>query len=140
MASTPTTQAPGVKAKVEVVDLSDDDSPPPPPRNPTLDKLQACGISVSRQKVPQVPKGLKLPPGISLSPAPTGYSAGTSKRPSSVSVGGSSSSSSYSITTANEEPATKKVALPEAVIGALTAGGTSGPRKKVELELSDKQM
>lgn len=138
------TLKPSNSVKVEVVDLSDDDdSPPPAPRNATLDKLQACGISVSRQKAPQVPKGLKLPPGISLSPAPTGYSAGASKRPSTASVGGSaasSSSSSYSITTANEEPASKKVALPEAVVGALTSGGTSGPKKKVELELSDKQM
>ena len=140
MASTPTTQAPGVKAKVEVVDLSDDDSPPPPPRNPTLDKLQACGISISRQKAPQVPKGLKLPPGISLSPAPTGYSSG---RRSSVSSSGGGSGS-YSITPANDEPSPKKIALQENVASALASAAadtdTTGPRKKVELELSEKQM
>merc|ERR1719483_480489 len=96
---TPTSTPTSIKAKVEVVDLSDVDSPPPPPRNPTLDKLQACGISISRQKAPQVPKGLKLPPGISLSPAPTGYSSG--RRTSMSSSGGSGS---YSITPANDEP------------------------------------
>lgn len=139
---TPTSSAPsGVKAKIECVDLSDDDSPPPPPRNPTLDKLQACGISISRQKAPQVPKGLKLPPGISLSPAPTGYSSG---RRSSVSSSGGGGSGSYSITPANDEPSPKKIALQENVASALASAAAdndpNGPRKKVELELSEKQM
>merc|ERR1712106_209551 len=142
---TPTSSGPSLKGpsgvkKIECVDLSDDDSPPPPPRNPTLDKLQACGISISRQKAPQVPKGLKLPPGISLSPAPTGYSSGRRSSVSS-SVGGSGS---YSITPANDEPSPKKIALQENVASALASAAadnsSSGPRKKVELELSEKQM
>merc|ERR1719232_1856903 len=134
-------KGPGGKVtKIECVDLSDDDSPPPPPRNPTLDKLQACGISISRQKAPQVPKGLKLPPGISLSPAPTGYSC---VRRSSVSSSGGGSGS-YSITPANDEPSPKKIALQENVASALASAAAdndpTGPRKKVELELSEKQM
>ena len=106
---------------------------------PTLDKLKMCGISVSRQKAPSVPKGLKLPPGISLSPAPSGYAPG--RRDSGSSSG---SSSSFSIRPAAEEsrpPPPKRVALPPNVAGALAqAGDDGGPKKKVELEISDKQM
>ena len=33
------------------------------PKSATIDKLKACGISVSRQAPPKVPKGIRLPPG-----------------------------------------------------------------------------
>jgi len=59
-----------------VIKLEDDDDiievvaeVPAAPANPLLNKLKKCGISVSRQAPPKVPKGLKLPPGISLSAA-----------------------------------------------------------------------
>lgn len=102
------------KIKVEVVDLSDEDSPPPTPANPALDRLKHCGISISRQKAPTIPKGLKLPPGISLSPAPTGYSA--ARRNSDVREAGGSSS--YSIRPATEEPARAPVAPAQAAAGS----------------------
>ena len=112
-----------------MVDLSDDDEPAPP-RSATLDKLQACGISVSRQKAPQVPSNVRLPPGISIN----GVTAGSSspaprRRPAPAEPAG------YS-------PA-KRVAVDPNVASALSAGNISndsGPKKKVELELSDKQM
>ena len=129
------------REKAEVIDLSDDDSPPPPPRSATLDKLSHLGISVSRQKAPQVPKSVaaRLPPGISLSHTGSGGGGSGSKR----SAG--SSSASYTIQPAEEEPATKRVALPDNVAGALQGLGAGGspagtPRKKVELELSDAQI
>ena len=115
--------------KVEVVDLSDDDEPAPP-RSATLDKLQACGISVSRQKAPQVPSNVRLPPGISINGVTTGSSSpAPRRRPAPAEPSG------YS-------PA-KRVAVDPNVASALSAGNISndsGPKKKVELELSDKQM
>merc|ERR1711862_819574 len=92
---------------VEVVDLSDDDeSPPPPPaaKSATLEKLKACGISISKQKAPTLPQGVRLPPGISLG------SAGSSSAPKR--------SSTYNMSQSNGEPS----------------------KKKVEMELTDKQM
>ena len=119
----------------EMIDLSDDDSPPPPPRSATLDKLSHLGISVSRQKAPQIPKNVqaRLPPGISLSH--TG-SPGASKRPAA------SSNASFTMTPAADEPAPKRVAVPENVAGALAGlgGSSGGATKKVELELSDAQI
>merc|ERR1719481_706818 len=99
----------------EVIDLDDDDSPPPPPRSATLDKLSHLGISVSRQKAPQVPKSVqaRLPPGISLSHTGSGSSSGN-KRPSNV-----GSSASYTMPPATEEPPSKRVMLPDNVAGVL---------------------
>ena len=118
-----------------MIALSDDDSPPPPPRSATLDKLSHLGISVSRQKAPQIPKNVqaRLPPGISLSH--TG-SPGASKRPAA------SSNASFTMTPAPDEPAPKRVAVPENVAGALAGlgGSSGGATKKVELELSDAQI
>lgn len=110
--------------KPEVIDLSDDEEVPAPAKSATLDKLRACGISVSKQKAPQLPSNVRLPPGISLS----GSSNSSSKR-SSVSSG-------------DGDGANKRVALDHNVASALTAvGGSSNePKQKVELELSDKQM
>merc|ERR1719334_270316 len=125
----------------EVIDLEDDDSPPPPPRSATLDKLSHLGISVSRQKAPQVPKSVqaRLPPGISLSHTGSGSSSG-SKRPSNV-----GSSASYTMTPASDEPPSKRVMLPDNVAGVLAnvQSSSSQPgasKKKVELELSDAQI
>jgi len=67
------------KIKLEVVDLSTAESPPPILAKPALDRLQHCGISVTRQKAPNTPNGLKLPSGITLS---RGYS--TAQRNSDV--------------------------------------------------------
>lgn len=125
------------KEAPEIIDLDDDDSPPPPPRSATLDKLSHLGISISRQKAPQVPKNVaaRLPPGISLSH--TGSGSSSSKRSST------GSSASYTMTPAAEEPPTKRVALPEGVAATL-AGISNSPagssKKKVELELSDAQI
>ena len=89
----------------------------------TLDKLRACGISVSKQKAPPLPTNVRLPPGISLS-----GSADSGPKRCSVS--------------SNRDSANKKVALDHNVASAITAvGNTSNePKQKVELELSDKQM
>ena len=125
------------KETPECIDLDDDDSPPPPPRSATLDKLSHLGISVSRQKAPQVPKSVqaRLPPGISLSH--TGSSGSSNKRPAA------SGSASYTMTPAQDEPAPKRVALPDNVAGALASvsqSPASASKKKVELELSDAQI
>jgi len=116
--------------KVEVVDLSDDESPPPPPaaKSATLEKLKACGISISKQKAPSLPQGVRLPPGISLG------SAGSSSAPKR--------SSSYSMSQSNGEPSNKRVAVAPNVASALAsvASDPSEPKKKVEMELTDKQM
>ena len=117
--------------KVEVVDLSDDDeSPPPPPaaKSATLEKLKACGISISKQKAPTLPQGVRLPPGISLG------SAGSSSAPKR--------SSSYNMSQSNGEPSNKRVAVNPNVASALAsvASDPSEPKKKVEMELTDKQM
>jgi len=105
------------RIKVEVVDLSDEESPPTTPGNPALDRLKNCGISVSRQKAPTIPKGLKLPPGISLSPAPTGYSSGGGRRNSESREGGGGGSS-YSIRPATEEAPKASVAAPPSSSGS----------------------
>jgi hypothetical protein len=125
----------------EIINLEDDDSPPPPPRSATLDKLSHLGISVSRQKAPQVPRSVqaRLPPGISLSHSGSGGSGGSGggKRPSSL------SSASYTMTPAVDEPPSKRVALPDSLAGALAGVVSSQPgssKKKVELELSDAQI
>merc|ERR1719445_2897724 len=49
--------------KVECIDVSSDeeDPAPPPPKSATLQKLNSLGISVSRQKAPQIPEGVRLP-------------------------------------------------------------------------------
>ena len=52
----------------EIIKIEEDDEPEIiEVENPTLDKLKACGISVSRDttrlKQPRIPRGLKLPPG-----------------------------------------------------------------------------
>ena len=125
------------KETPECIDLDDDDSPPPPPRSATLDKLSHLGISVSRQKAPQVPKSVqaRLPPGISLSH--TGSSGSPSKRPAA------SGSASFTMTPAQDEPPPKRVALPDNVAGALASVNSSpasASKKKVELELSDAQI
>jgi hypothetical protein len=128
------------REKAEVIDLSDDDSPPPPPRSATLDKLSHLGISVSRQKAPQIPRGVqaRLPPGISLSHSGGGGSPSGSKRPA-----GGGGNTSYTMTHASEEPPPKRVSVPENVAGAL-ANISSSPagtaKKKVELELSEAQI
>ena len=65
--------APAAAVKPEVIDLSDDDevkeergaTPPPAAKSATLEKLKACGISISKQKAPQLPSNVRLPPGIS---------------------------------------------------------------------------
>ena len=110
--------------KPEVIDLSDDEEAPPPAKSATLDKLRACGISVSKQKAPQLPTNVRLPPGISLS----GSSNSGPKR--------------GSVSSSNGDSANKRVALDHNVASALTAVGDSSnePKQKVELELSDKQM
>ena len=112
-----------VKVKPEVIDLSDDEEAPPYAKSATLDKLRACGISVSKQKAPPLPTNVRLPPGISLS-----GSADSGPKRCSVS--------------SNRDSANKKVALDHNVASAITAvGNTSNePKQKVELELSDKQM
>ena len=109
--------------KPEVIDLSDDEEAPPPTKSVTLDKLRACGISVSKQKAPQLPSNVRLPPGISLS-------------------GSSNSAPKRSFTDTATATANKRVALDHNVASALTAAGDSSnePKQKVELELSDKQM
>lgn len=135
-----TNKQPLKKEAPEIIDLDDDDDspPPPPPRSATLDKLSHLGISVSRQKAPQVPKSVqaRLPPGISLSHSGSGSS---NKR----SNAGGSSGASFTMTPANEEPVHKRVALPDNVAGALANVANSQPgvaKKKVELELSDAQI
>merc|ERR1712226_1079202 len=89
-------------------------------------------------KAPQVPRSVqaRLPPGISLSHTGSG---GGNKRSSS----GVSSSASYTMTPAAEEPPAKRVMLPDNVAGVLANVSTSQPgasKKKVELELSDAQI
>lgn len=65
-APAPPKPSPAVVVKIE--DEDDDiieiiEAPPPtPPKNPTLDKLRSCGISVSRQAPPKIPR-INLPPG-----------------------------------------------------------------------------
>jgi len=127
------------KETPECIDLDDDDSPPPPPRSATLDKLSHLGISVSRQKAPQVPRSVqaRLPPGISLSHTGSGGSSSSNKRPAA------SGSASFTMTPAQDEPAPKRVALPDNVAGALasvSSSPASASKKKVELELSDAQI
>ena len=108
----------------EVIDLSDDEEAPAPIKSATLDKLRACGISVSKQKVPQIPSNVRLPPGISLS------------------VSSDSCSKRSSVSSGDGDGANKRVALDNNVASAITAvGGSSNePKLRVELELSDKQM
>ena len=115
--------------KVECIDLSDDDdSPPAPPavRSATLEKLKGCGISISKQKAPSLPSGVRLPPGISLA------SSGSSSAPKR------SSTSSYS----NGEPRTKRVPVDSNVASALSniSGASNDPKEKVMLELSEQQI
>lgn len=116
--------------KVECIDIddSDDDSPPAPPaaKSATLEKLKACGISISKQKAPTLPSGVRLPPGISLGSSGSGSAP---KRPST---------STYS----NGEPSTKRVPVDSNVASAISniSGASSEPKKKVELELSEKQI
>ena len=113
-----------VTVKPEVIDLSDDEEAPPPAKSATLDKLRACGISVSKQRAPQLPPtNVRLPPGISLS-----GSANSGPQRCSVS--------------SNRESANKRVALDHNVASAISAVGSTSnePKQKVELELSDKQM
>ena len=115
--------------KVECIDLSDDeDEPAPAPaKSATLQKLNNLGISISRQKAPQIPQGVRLPPGISLS-AP-----GSSNKRSSSSSGAS-----------NGESSRKRVSLDHNVASALSTVSDrpagSEPKQKVELELNSKQM
>ena len=114
-----------VKVKPEVIDLSDDEEDAPPrAKSATLDKLRACGISVSKQKAQaQLPTNVRLPPGISLS-----GSAHSGPKRCSVS--------------SKRDSANKKVALDHNIASAITAVGNTcnEPKQKVELELSDKQM
>jgi len=86
------------KIKVEVEDYSHEESPPSMISKPALDRLQYCGISVTRQKVPNFPNDLKLPSGITVS---RGYSA--AQRNSDVHKPDGSGSSSNR--PASEEPA-----------------------------------
>ena len=114
--------------KVECIDLSDDEEPEPPPaKSATLQKLNNLGISISRQKAPQIPQGVRLPPGISLS-AP-----GSSSKRSSSSGGAS-----------NGESSRKRVSVDHNVASALSSvtspAAGSEPKQKVELELNSKQM
>ena len=130
--------APAAAVKPEVIDLSDDDevkeergaTPPPAAKSATLEKLKACGISISKQKAPQLPSNVRLPPGISLS------GAGSSSAPKRAST------SSYTASPARGEPSNKRVAVDTNVASALASvgGDSNEPKKKVELELSDKQM
>ena len=118
--------------KVECIDVSsDEDEPAPPPaKSATLQRLNSLGISVSRQKAPQIPEGVVLPPGISLS-APGSSSSLPSKR--------SSSQTSY-----NGESSRKRVSVDSNVASALSSVATPAradePKQKVELELNSKQM
>ena len=118
--------------KVECIDVSsDEDEPAPPPaKSATLQRLNSLGISVSRQKAPQIPEGVVLPPGISLS-APGSSSSIPSKR--------SSSQTSY-----NGESSRKRVSVDSNVASALSSVATPAradePKQKVELELNSKQM
>ena len=118
--------------KVECIDVSsDEDEPAPPPaKSATLQRLNSLGISVSRQKAPQIPEGVVLPPGISLS-APGSSSSFPSKR--------SSSQTSY-----NGESSRKRVSVDSNVASALSSVATPAradePKQKVELELNSKQM
>ena len=114
--------------KVECIDLSDDEEPEPAPaKSATLQKLNNLGISISRQKAPQIPQGVRLPPGISLS-AP-----GSSSKRSSSSGGAS-----------NGESSRKRVSVDHNVASALNTvtspAAGSEPKQKVELELNSKQM
>ena len=132
--------APAAAVKPEVIDLSDDDevkeergaTPPPAAKSQsaTLEKLKACGISISKQKAPQLPFNVRLPPGISLS------GAGSSSAPKRAST------SSYTASPARGEPSNKRVAVDTNVASALASvgGDSNEPKKKVELELLDKQM
>ena len=52
-----------IKIEDDDDDIIEIEAPPPVPKNATIDKLKACGISVSRQAPPKMPRGLKLPPG-----------------------------------------------------------------------------
>ena len=116
--------------KVECIDLSDDDDEPAPPpaKSATFQKLNNLGISISRQKPPQIPQGVRLPPGISLS-AP-----GSSSSKRSSSSGGAS----------NGESSRKRVSVDHNVASALNTVTSpvagSEPKQKVELELNSKQM
>ena len=98
-----------------------------PAKSATVQKLNNLGVSISRQKAPQIPQGVRLPPGISLS-AP-----GSSSKRSSSSGGAS-----------NGESSRKRVSVDHNVASALNTGtspaGGSEPRQKVELELNSKQM
>ena len=114
--------------KVECIELSDDEEPEPPPaKSATLQKLNNLGISISRQKAPQIPQGVRLPPGISLS-AP-----GSSSKRTSSSTGAS-----------NGESSRKRVSVDHNVASALSTVSNrpagSEPKQKVELELDSKQM
>ena len=124
----PKPAAPAPIAKVEVVDLSDDDEPPPQPKakSATLERLKTMGISISKQKAPELPQGVRLPPGISLG------SAGSSSAPKR------SSTSTYS---SNGESSNKRVALDSNVATALvSAVDSSEPKQRVEVNLTQKQM
>lgn len=118
-----------------LIDIAD--SPPASPaKNPALDKLKACGISVSVQKPPEVPKGLNLPAGISICHAPSGYpsQARNFKSPGEVS---NAKRASFEKTSPSQ-----KISLSPNIAEALASAAIpdNGPKTKVELDLSSNQM
>ena len=122
-----------------MIDLDDDDSPPPPPKSAAMDKLAHLGISISRQKAPQLPKNVaaRLPPGISISGC-SGASS-SSKRSNTGSRGGDGSSSSFIMTPSRDEPVIKRVAAPDNVAG-MTSSPAGASKTKVQLELNEAQI
>lgn len=105
----------------EVIDLADS---PSPPRSAILEDLRHRGLTVSLQKVPQVPLRIqsRLPPGISV--------CHTSNKHSST-------------VSSNTMTPTKAVSLPDTLAGALAGVAASqhgATKTKVELELSAAEM
>jgi len=126
----------GRGAMHNLIDIAD--SPPASPaKNPALDKLKACGISVSVQKTPEIPKGLNLPAGITICHAPTGYNGGSRNVKSSPTEPSSSKRTSFEKTSPSQ-----KVSLTPNIAGALATAAVpdNGPKTKVELDLSSSQM
>merc|ERR1740139_1188715 len=118
-----------------LIDIAD--SPPASPaKNPALDKLKACGISVSVQKTPEIPKGLNLPAGISICHAPSGY-ATQARNFKSPEEGSNTKRPSFEKTS----PSHKTSLSPNiAQVLAEAAVPDNGPKTKVELDLSSSQM
>merc|ERR1719509_505905 len=117
-----------------LIDIAD--SPPASPaKNPALDKLKACGISVSVQKTPEIPKGLNLPAGISICHAPSGYPT-QARNFKSPGEGSNAKRASFEKTSPSQKSLSPNIA--QALASA--AVPDNGPKTKVELDLSSSQM